>query len=153
MKYWIIKSEPDEFSIHDLENKKTQVEAWNGIRNYQVRNMIRDEIKMGDKCLFYHSSCKHVGVAGVCEVVKEAYADSSAFDKKSDYYDPKSDPDNPRWLMFDVKWIETFTSIIPLAQLRETSALKELQILKRGNRLSITPVSKNEFNTILKLKA
>jgi predicted RNA-binding protein with PUA-like domain len=153
MNYWIIKSEPDEFSIWDLENNENQRENWDGVRNYQVRNMIRDDIKVGDLCLFYHSSCKNIGIAGICEVTKENLVDGSAFDKKSDYYDPKSTLENPRWRSFEVKWKESFKRLISLKELKEHQDLQELLILKRGNRLSITPLSKNEFKTILKLKA
>ncbi len=149
MMYWIFKSEPDVFSIDDLEKKK--VEAWNGCRNYQVRNYMRDEMKKGDGVLFYHSSCPVPGVAGVATIVKEAYPDSTALDKTSEYFDPKSDPKNPRWLMVDVKFEEKFPQTLELSRLREEPKLADLLILRKGNRLSITPVTLAEFNLIRKL--
>lgn len=149
MMYWIFKSEPDVFSIDDL--KKNKIEPWNGCRNYQVRNFMRDEMKKGDGVLFYHSSCPVPGVAGVATIVKEAYPDSTAFDKKSVYFDPKSDAKNPRWLIVDVKFEKKFPQTLELARLREEPKLADLLILRKGNRLSITPVTLAEFNLIKKL--
>lgn len=147
-KFWIFKTEPGTFSIDDFKKAPKSVEPWDGIRNYQVRNFIRDDMKKGDMVLIYHSSCKPPGVAGVAKIVKEAYPDHTAFDKKSKYYDPKSDHKNPRWLMVDLKFIKKFKNFIPLNDLKEHEKLEELVLLKRGNRLSIMPIEEDEFNYI-----
>jgi predicted RNA-binding protein with PUA-like domain len=147
--YWLFKSEPDEFSIDDL--KKVKLEPWSGVRNYQVRNFMRDEMKIGDLVLFYHSSCAEPGVVGVAKVVSESYPDPTQFKKGSKYFDEKSPKDNPRWLVVDVEFVERFSRIITLAELREESSLSELLILRKGNRLSITPVNPSEFKKICAL--
>lgn len=144
--YWLFKSEPSEFSIDDL--KRVSCESWGGVRNYQARNFMRDQMHVGDMLLFYHSSCPKPGVVGVAKIVKEAYPDASAFDKSSAYYDPKSDPENPRWLMVDVEFVEKFDRLIELKELRENSKLNDMLILRKGNRLSITPLKKSEFQAI-----
>lgn len=144
--YWLFKSEPSEFSIDDL--KRVSRESWGGVRNYQARNFMRDQMQVGDELLFYHSSCPKPGVVGVAKVVKEAYPDGSAFDKSSAYYDSKSDPENPRWLMVDVEFVEKFDRVIELKELRENSQLNDMLILRKGNRLSITPLKKSEFQAI-----
>ena len=113
MNYWLMKSEPDEFSIDDLKACPNQTEAWHGIRNYQARNFMRDEMQIGDQVFFYHSSCKVPGIVGIAEVVKNAYPDSTAFDPESKYFDPKSDPTKPRWLRVDIRFVEKFNDIIP----------------------------------------
>jgi len=151
MNYWLMKSEPDAFSIDDLFNMPKQTEHWDGVRNYQARNMMRDDMKKGDLVFFYHSSCEVPGIAGTMEVVKEAYPDFTAFDPDSKYYDPKSTKDNPRWFMVDIRFKKKFKSIIPLSELKETPVLKDMQLLRKGNRLSIMPVSKKDWDTILKL--
>jgi len=151
MNYWLMKSEPDAFSIDDLFNMPKQTEHWDGVRNYQARNMMRDDMKKGDLVFFYHSSCEVPGIAGTMEVVKEAYPDFTAFDPDSKYYDPKSTEDNPRWFMVDIRFKKKFKSIIPLSELKETPVLKDMQLLRKGNRLSIMPVSQKDWNTILKL--
>ncbi|EGU51488.1 hypothetical protein VINI7043_26128 [Vibrio nigripulchritudo ATCC 27043] len=147
MSYWLFKTEPDEFSIDTLRVKN--VSCWEGVRNYQARNMMRDEVKLGDLVFIYHSSCKHIGVAGIAKVVKEAYPDHFQFDPESDYFDPKSDPDNPRWVMVDIEFVRKLDRLIPLAKLKSLPDLSELPLVKRGNRLSIMPVSELEWQTIL----
>ncbi len=149
-RYWLMKSEPSEFSIQDLERKGESL--WDGIRNYQVRNLIRDTIQVGDRALFYHSSCKDVGVAGEMEIVSTPVPDPTQFDPSSHYYDPKSVRENPRWLGIKVAHIATWGRVVPLAELRATPTLKNMTILKAGNRLSITEVTKAEYDIIQKLK-
>ncbi|MFZ9000809.1 MAG: EVE domain-containing protein [Bacteriovoracaceae bacterium] len=151
MAYWLFKTEPDVFSIDDLKNRPKQVEHWDGVRNYQARNFMRDEIKLGDLVLIYHSNAKPLGVAGVAEVVKEAYPDHTQFDKSSQYYDPKSTEEKPRWYMVDVKFVEKFKNFISLENLKSHKELNDLIILRKGNRLSITPVEKKHFNYIKKI--
>lgn len=151
MAYWLMKSEPDAFSIDDLANCTNQTEHWDGVRNYQARNMMRDQMKIGDQVFFYHSNCKPPGIIGVAEVVKESYPDFTAFDPDSKYFDPKSNPDKPRWFMVDVKFKKKFKQLIPLDQLKTIPALADMPLLRKGNRLSITPVSKQEWQTILAL--
>eukprot|EP00484_Ammonia_sp_Unknown_P018313 CAMPEP_0197035678 /NCGR_PEP_ID=MMETSP1384-20130603/13410_1 /TAXON_ID=29189 /ORGANISM="Ammonia sp." /LENGTH=217 /DNA_ID=CAMNT_0042465769 /DNA_START=23 /DNA_END=676 /DNA_ORIENTATION=+ len=150
-KYWLMKSEPDAFSIDDLMAKAPASEHWDGIRNYQVRNMIRDEIKCGDEALFYHSNCKPPGIVGTMLVTKHAYPDFTAFDKKEKYYDPKSDQENPRWLMFDVQFQTKFKRMLSLPELKEAKGLQNMRVLQKGNRLSITPVTKQEYELICQL--
>lgn len=147
--YWLMKSEPDEFSIQDL--KKVKTEPWTGIRNYQARNFMRDDMKVGDEVLFYHSNAKPPGIAGTMTIASEPYPDPTQFKKKSDYFDPKSSKDNPRWILVDVKFKSEFKKYISLDELKEAPALKEMKILQRGNRLSITPVSLKEFKHIVKM--
>lgn len=149
MNYWLFKSEPNCYSIDDL--KRDGAEPWDGIRNYQARNMLRDDVKMGDKVLFYHSSCPEPGVVGVCEVVKEGYPDHTAFDPNSEHPDPKSDPENPRWFMVDVKFETKFKNLVPLAQIKEMSEFSGMRLIQRGNRLSLFPVEPEHFDLICKL--
>ncbi len=151
MNYWLMKSEPNCYSLQDLKKDKT--EPWDGVRNYQARNFMRDNMKMGDLAFFYHSNCKTPHIAGVCKIAKESYPDHTAWDA-SEYachFDPKSTPENPRWFMVDVEFVEEFPEILSLHELKENPALAEMQILKKGNRLSITPVSKFEFDEIMKM--
>ena len=152
MKYWLMKSEPDVFGIDHLAKMPKKTEHWDGIRNYQVRNMMRDEMKKGDLVLFYHSNCKEPGIVGIARIVKEAYPDFTAFNPKEKYYDPKSEPENPRWLMVDVQLVRKFKRTISLQELKSYKTLSEMIILRRGNRLSITPVSKKHWDFILKLE-
>ena len=126
-----------------------QIEPWDGIRNYQVRNMMRDEMKRGDQAFFYHSSCKDPGIVGVMEIVSEAYPDPTAFDVSHKHFDPKSDPNNPRWLLVDVCFKEKLSQTLTLTELRTKKSLAAMKLLQRGCRLSITPVSKKEWNTVL----
>ena len=151
MNYWLMKTEPDVFSIDDLKMNPKKTTQWEGVRNYQARNFMRDEMKKGDKVLIYHSNCQPPGVAGIAEVCKEAYPDHFAWDKKSNYYDPKCDPENPRWFMVDVKFKKKFKEVVSLSLLKEVKALETMLILRKGNRLSITPVTKQEFETIEKM--
>lgn len=151
MAYWLMKSEPSAYSIDHLKTEKNQTTHWDGVRNYQARNFMRDEMAIGDQVFFYHSNCKEIGIVGIAEVCSEAYTDFTAFDPDDHHFDPKSDPDKPRWFMVDVKFVEQFKETITLDALRQNSALKELLILRKGNRLSITPVSKKDWNTILKM--
>ena len=153
MSYWLFKSEPDAFSIDDLKAMKGRRDHWDGIRNYQARNLMRDEMKKGDLGFFYHSSCKVPGVVGVVEVVKEAYPDHTAHNPKEKYYDPKSSEENPRWFMVDVKFKQKFKEIISLESLRQVNALSDMVLLRKGSRLSIQPVSKKEWNAILKMSS
>lgn len=147
--YWLMKTEPDVFSIDDL--KKVKTEPWDGVRNYQARNFMRDDMKKGDEILFYHSNCEIPGVVGLATVSKEGYPDPSAFDKKSKYYDPKSDPNNPRWILVEVKYKEKFKRTVSLHEIKENKMLENMIIAQKGSRLSITPVTKAEFDCIVKL--
>ncbi|KAB0300423.1 EVE domain-containing protein [Vibrio fortis] len=147
MAYWLFKTEPDTFSIHTLRAQNTS--CWEGVRNYQARNMMRDQVKLGDLVMIYHSSCKKVGVAGIAKVTREAYPDHFQFDPESDYYDAKSSPDNPRWVMVDVEYVRTTERLIPLATLKAMPELENMPLVKRGNRLSIMPVTEQEWQAIL----
>jgi len=151
MRHWLFKSEPSVFSIDDLKQRPKQTDYWNGVRNYQVRNFLRDEMKVGDLAFFYHSNCNPPGIVGVMEVVKTAYPDLTAWDPKSPYYDPTSSPDKPRWFMVDVKFIKKFKEIISLDQIKSHPDLKNMAVAQRGNRLSVTPVSGKEWEIILKI--
>lgn len=148
MNYWLFKSEPDAFSIDDLKAMKGKRDHWDGIRNYQARNLMRDEMRKGDLGFFYHSSCKVPGIVGIVEVVREAYPDYTAWDPDSGYYDPKSSPENPRWMMVDVKYRQKFVHVLSLQQLRSVEGLQKMALLQKGSRLSIQPVSSNEWRTI-----
>ena len=147
--YWLFKSEPETFSIDHLSQRPKQTEHWDGVRNYQVRNMLRDQIKVGDQAFFYHSSCTPAGIVGIMEIVKAGYPDPSAWNPESKYYDPKSSPENPRWFMVDVHFVKKFKHIITLGELKKHPALDNMQVARRGNRLSITPVTKEEWKIIL----
>jgi len=148
MKYWLMKSEPTDFSIDDLEKSKTI--DWYGIRNYQARNFMRDDMSLGDQAFFYHSNCKTPGIVGIMEVCKLAYPDKLQFIKGHKYFDPKSDPENPRWLNVDVKFVKK-TKLLGLQDIRTYNDLKNMKILQRGNRLSITPVTPEEWDFINQL--
>lgn len=150
MNYWLIKSEPDAFSIDDME--KAGTEPWDGIRNYQARNFMRDKMEIGDLAFFYHSNCKPPGVVGVVKVASRPYPDHTAWDSSAKYYDPKSSEENPRWMMVDFEFVEKFPTIIPLHTLKTVPELEDMLILRKGSRLSITPVEKSHFEEILKLK-
>jgi predicted RNA-binding protein with PUA-like domain len=147
MQYWLMKSEPEEVSIDDALAAPNQTVAWTGVRNYQARNFMRDAMKIGDGVLFYHSSCAEPGIAGLAEVASTPYPDDTQFDPNSKYFDAKASRDNPRWMLVDVQAL-TKTRLISLAELREHAALADMQILKRGNRLSITPVTPAEWRYI-----
>ena len=147
MRYWLMKSEPDEFSIDDLARAPKKSTAWFGVRNYLARNYMRDQMQLGDQVLFYHSSCEVPGIAGIAEVSKLAYPDETQFDRKSKYFDPKATRDNPRWVHVDVKLVKK-TRLVPLSELRGYPELAKMQLLQRGNRLSITPVDPAEWKFI-----
>lgn len=151
MNYWLMKSEPDEFSIDDLNACPNQTEAWFGIRNYQARNFMRDAMQIGDKVFFYHSSCKVPGIVGIAEVVTQAYPDSSAFDPGSKYFDPKSDPAKPRWLRVDIRFVEKFNHIIPLSLIKSLPQLADMYLVSKGSRLSIQPVTAEQWQAVLML--
>jgi predicted RNA-binding protein with PUA-like domain len=153
MNYWLMKSEPDVFGINDLYNKPDQTEHWDGVRNYQSRNMMRDDMKLGDQVFFYHSNCDPPGIVGIMEVVKEGYPDYTAFDPDDIHFDPKSDPAHPRWMMVDVKYVKRLSRAITLKELKPYPELAGMALLRRGNRLSIMPVSENEWHFILSLEA
>jgi predicted RNA-binding protein with PUA-like domain len=152
IQYWLFKSEPETFSIDHLAKKPKQTEHWDGVRNYSVRNMMRDQMRVGDKGFFYHSSCTPPGIAGILEVVKTGYPDHSAFHPESKYYDPGSTPEHPRWYMVDVRLVKKFNRFIPLEELKRHPLLKKMPINQRGNRLSISPVTKCEWDAILALE-
>ena len=152
MKYWLMKSEPDAFSINHLKDRPKQTEHWDGVRNYQARNMMRDEMKAGDLVFFYHSNCETPGIVGIMEVVREAYPDHTAFDPDDHHFDPKSDPAKPTWMMVDVKYVRTLARTISLTELKEKPELSGMALVRRGNRLSIMPVSQQEWDFILALE-
>ncbi len=149
MQYWLVKSEPASYSIDDL--KRDTKTAWTGVRNYQARNFMRDEMRVGDAVLFYHSNADPAGVAGVAKVASGAYPDPTAFDTKSDYYDEKSKKENPRWLLVDIGFVKKFKEVIPLSDLRKEKALAKMRLLEPGQRLSVMPVTKEEFEYIIKM--
>jgi len=148
--YWLMKSEPAVFSFDDLRTRPGSTDHWDGVRNYQARNYMRQMTK-GDLVLFYHSNCAPPGVMGTAEVVREAYPDDTAFDPKSRYYDPKSKADNPRWYMVDVEWKEAFPRMVTLSEMRSTPELAGMKLLQKGQRLSVMPVTKEEFEKVRSL--
>ncbi len=150
MNYWLMKSEPDAFSFEDLKARPKQTEPWDGVRNYQARNFMRDAMKVGDPILFYHSNTNPPGVVGIAQVASEPYPDPTAFDKKSKYHDPKSDPVKPRWILVDVAFKADLKRLVSLDEMKTMPELSEMRALQRGNRLSITPVTKDEFQAIKK---
>lgn len=153
MNYWLMKSEPDAFGIDDLRAMPNKTEHWDGIRNYQARNMMRDDMKKGDLVFFYHSNAKIIGIVGIAKVVKEAYPDFTAFEPGTRYFDPKSDPDKPRWFMVDIKFVRKLKRTITLGELKNySSVLDDMPLLGKGNRLSIMPVSESHWNFILDLE-
>ena len=149
MNYWLIKSEPDVFGIEHLKSMPDKTEHWDGVRNYQARNMMRDDMKKGDLVFFYHSNCKIPGIVGIAEVVKESYPDFTSWNPESNYFDPKSSPDKPRWFMVDIKFKRQLKRTISLNELKEMPGLEEMALVRRGNRLSIMPVGKQEWDLIL----
>ncbi len=152
MNYWLIKSEPDAFSIDDLASCPRKTEHWDGVRNYQARNLMRDDMKKGDKLFFYHSSCPQPGIVGIATVVREGYPDHTAFNPESKYYDPKSDPEQPRWYMVDVKLERKLKRTISLSELKAEPALEGMVLLKKGSRLSVQPVTEQQWAHILAME-
>ena len=150
MQYWLMKSEPDTYSIDDLQS--FGVDHWDGIRNYQVRNFFRDQMQVGEQAFFYHSNCKEPGIAGTMEIVSKAYPDHTAFDPSEKHFDSKSDPENPRWLMVDVRYIRHLDRMITLGELRQQKQIADMKLLQRGNRLSVLPLSKMEWQYILEME-
>jgi predicted RNA-binding protein with PUA-like domain len=149
--YWLMKTEPSSYSIQDLAKEKKQTTHWDGVRNYQARNYMRDQMKLGDKVLVYHSNANPPAVAGVATIVRESYPDHTSWDPKDKHYDEKSTAQNPRWFMVDIKLDHIFDETIPLDDLRSIAALKEMELLRKGSRLSVQPVRKKKFDAILKL--
>jgi predicted RNA-binding protein with PUA-like domain len=147
-RYWLMKSEEDVYSIWDLEREGTT--CWEGVRNYEARNLMRDQMRVGDEVLFYHSNAKPPGVAGLAKVVREGYPDHFAFDKKSPYFDPKSDPQDPRWIMVDVAFVEAFAAVVSLDEIRKQDGLGDMVLVNRA-RLSVQPVTKEEFQIIRRM--
>ena len=147
-RYWLMKSEEDVYSIRELEREGTT--CWEGVRNYEARNLMRDRMRVGDEVLFYHSNAKPPGVAGIARIVKGAYPDHFAFDRKSPYFDSKSDPENPRWFMVDLEFVEAFPEVVSLDEIKARPELGEMALLKRA-RLSVQPVTKEEFEVIRKM--
>ena len=147
--YWLMKSEPTVYAIADLQRDgKT---CWDGVRNYQARNMMRDEMKIGDRVFFYHSNVKPMGIYGVAEVVREGYPDDTAFDPDDPHYDPKSNPHNPTWMMVDIAYVGTFATPVTLDTLKQTPGLEKMQVIQRGSRLSVQPVSPQEWDIVMAL--
>jgi predicted RNA-binding protein with PUA-like domain len=154
MNYWLFKSEPDAFGVDDLARARDATTAWDGVRNYQVRNMLRDGMRVGDQGFFYHSSCAEPGIVGIVRVVRAGYPEAAALDPKHRYFDPQSDPSNPRWYSVDVRLERRIDPPISLETLRKHArgALAEMLILRRGNRLSVTPVTREEWCFVLSLE-
>jgi predicted RNA-binding protein with PUA-like domain len=150
-KYWLVKTEPDCFSVHDLAKQPKQTTGWSGVRNYQARNFMRDEMKLGDRVFVYHSSTDEPAIVGTATIARESYPDPTAFDKTDDHFDAASTKDNPRWFMVDIRLEKIFKAPLPLSQLRTLPALKAMELLRRGSRLSVQPVRKTEFDAIMKL--
>lgn len=151
MRFWLMKSEPEVFSIDDLAQRPNQIEPWEGVRNYQARNFMR-EMEQGDLAFFYHSNCKEAGIVGVMKIAKVAYVDDSALDKNSAYFDPKSTLENPRWWRVDVQLVEKFARTITLHELKTKTELADFQLVQRGNRLSILPVTQTQWDFIQSLQ-
>ena len=154
MNHWLLKSEPDSFGIDALAAAPRKTTSWNGVRNFQARNMLRDSIKKGDQAFFYHSGCALPGIVGIVEIVRGAYPDETAFDRRSEYFDAGSKRDSPRWYVVDVKLVRKFERLIALDELRkyQASNLADLVVLRRGNRLSVTPIAPKDWDFILSLE-
>jgi len=150
-KFWLFKSEPSEFSYNDLKKSKDQTTFWDGVRNYQARNFLRDEIKKGDGVLFYHSSTEPLAVIGYCEVVKEGYPDHTQFDSSNDHFDPKADSKSPTWFMVDIKLVKEFKKPVTLDEIKANPKLGKMKLIQRGQRLSIQPVTKDVWDEILRM--
>ena len=153
MNYWLMKSEPDAFSIEDLQSRPGQTEPWDGVRNYQARNFMRDEMQVGDPVFFYHSNCKVPGIVGIAEVASKPYPDPTQFDPDSKYFDPKSDPDKPRWVLVDIRYKRYLKRVLSLAEIKEhAEALGDFALVRKGNRLSIMPVGEQQWDYLLGLE-
>ena len=152
MAHWLMKTEPKEFSIDDLARRAKRTEPWDGVRNYQARNMMRDQMRAGDQAFLYHSNCDPPGIAGIMEIAREGYPDPTAFDPADPHYDPNSDPAAPRWYLVEVRFVRRLRRTITLAELRERPELAGLALVRRGNRLSVMPVSRAEWQAILALE-
>lgn len=150
-RYWLLKTEPGCFSVDDLATSKNQTTTWDGVRNYQARNLLRDDIKVGDSAFFYHSKSGDIGIAGICEIVNDGYHDHTALDSNEQHFDPKATRENPIWFMVDVRLKKKLSEIIPLAQLKQTAGLEGMVLCQRGSRLSVQPVTPQEWKIILKL--
>lgn len=148
--YWLVKTEPGDFSLDDLWSSSGRVTHWDGVRNYQARNYLRDEMKKGDLVFFYHSNCSEPGIVGIAEIVKPGYPDHTAFEKKNPHFDPKSDPKKPTWYMVDLRGVEKFPRAVPLAELRKNPELEGMALLQKGSRLSVQKVGAMEWNAVLK---
>ncbi len=148
-KYWLMKSEPNAYSIDDLE--RDGYTYWDGVRNYQARNFMRDEMKIGDRVIFYHSNTEPPAAVGIAEVVKESYPDFSAFDPKDKHFDPKSKEEKPTWYMVDIKFVKKFKKIVPLQEMKQNPKLQDMKLVQRGNRLSVMPITKEEFDEIVRM--
>ena len=151
MKYWLLKSEPSSFSIDDLARVK--VEPWDGVRNYQARNFMRDQMSVGERAFFYHSSCPLPAIVGIMEIASQSYPDPTAFDREDPHYDPKSDADNPTWMLVDVKFVSKLKQPLALEQLKLEPELADMRLLKRGNRLSVLPVDEKHWKHIVEMTA
>lgn len=153
MNYWLMKSEPDAFGIEELKSRPGRTEPWDGVRNYQARNFMRDEMRVGDPIFFYHSNCKVPGIVGIAEVASPPYPDPTQFDPDSKYYDPKSDPDDPRWVLVDVKFKRDLKRILSLSEIKDhAEALGDLALIRKGNRLSIMPLRQEQWEYLLGLE-
>lgn len=150
-RYWLMKSEPDAFSFDDLWSAPKKTTLWDGIRNYQARNLLRDDFKKGDYVLYYHSNAKPTGVAGLAEVVRESYPDPTQFDPKSKYHDPKSDPDDPRWLVVDIRALEALPNFVSLSDLKANPKLADMMVCQRGARLSVQPVTTAQWKEVVRM--
>ncbi len=148
-KYWLMKSEPNAYSIDDLE--RDGYTYWDGVRNYQARNFMRDEMKIGDRVIFYHSNTEPPAAVGIAEVIKESYPDFSAFDPKDKHFDPKSKEEKPTWYMVDIKFVKKFKKIVPLQEMKQNPKLQDMKLVQRGNRLSVMPITKEEFDEIVRM--
>ena len=150
-RYWLLKSEPDSWSWSQQCDRGERGEWWDGVRNYQARNMMRDQMSVGDQIFFYHSNCDVPGIVGIAKVASKSYPDPTAFDPDDKHYDPKSDPDNPRWFLVDVRYVKKFRKTVSLADLKANPALDNLALVRKGNRLSVMPVGDDEWASILEM--
>jgi len=150
-RYWLVKCEPDETSFDDLKERPGGVGYWRGVRNYQARNLIRDDMSRGDQAFFYHSNCDEPGIAGIVSIARSGYPDPSQFDEKGRYYDEKATEEEPRWYSFDVKWRRRLKTFVPLADLKANGKLREMKVVQRGQRLSIQPVSAAEWREVCRM--